>query len=176
MEPEVIAAVIAGSAAVLVAILQVLRPFSDHAGYRRWAEIEQNAASESERQVAREFMDEFVLRLAVSDRTRRDRVTALSAAVSALVISSIIFVVATGVLESVPPVGWSLSSIALLIYLGALYLVVLYPDRLRDRTRAELTEQIKPPASSETNTTGITPKLVRWFSQTFRRPRRQASP
>lgn len=158
----------------MVALIQVLRPFSDHAGYRRWAEIEANAGSESERKVARDLMNQFVLRLAVSDHTRRDRISGLGVGVGGLVVSSIIFVMATGAFGGLPVVGWVLTVIALVIYIVALWVLVFYPDRLRDRARAELVEQLRPAEQVDVGA-GIASKLVEWISHVSRIPRHTAA-
>jgi hypothetical protein len=69
--------------------------------------------------------------------------------VGGLVVSSIVFVMANGAFDSLVAVAWVLTVVALALYLGALWILVFYPDRLRDRARAELAEQLRPEAEVE---------------------------
>lgn len=70
MDPTIVAAVIGGAVALVVAVIQLARPAGDYSRFKRWLEIKEHIRTQAERDVVDERLRHYLVRFTVSDRTR----------------------------------------------------------------------------------------------------------
>jgi Flp pilus assembly protein TadB len=142
MDWAVFASVVAALAGLIAATAQAARLIGDHAWYRRWLEVLENATNDDQQLVARERIQHYVEEFAVTDRTRKKRRAALAVG-GFLLVAALAGSVASAwwFSERLLAAGWIFALVGTIAYALGLYLIIWFPDQERARAREALLDE-----------------------------------